>query len=248
MFSEQLSVLLASIKSSNDSPIKFYILSDYISHENKQKISNTILNCNITLQFIIESDFVNPDFKIDKHASLANYFRIYLPKFLPPTIDKIIYLDSDTIVLGRLDELWNSDIKNYALAAVEYTNVERIKALQLDSQKYINSGVLVVNLKDWRERNFTEIATDFITRNPQLVKFWDQDAINVLLEQNIKYLDIKWNYCGVFSKDLNIKILHFVGIHKPCSKHYKKNANKRLYYRYLLKTPYWRIKYFRHLI
>lgn len=49
--------------------------------------------------------------------SLACYLRLFAPTLLPD-VDKVLYLDCDLIVNGNLDELWNTDLEGYAVAAV----------------------------------------------------------------------------------------------------------------------------------
>ncbi len=246
-FSESLAALLRSIILSNSTPISFYIISDFISKENQQKLDATIRKSKIKLIFVTDVNLDTNDFIVDKHASPLNYYRVFLPQLLPTSLDKVIYLDSDLLVLNDLNPLWNVKLDNYSLAGVNQIIEERIQTLNLRTGNYINSGVLVVNLAFWRQENVTQRLTNFIHKNPKLLKYWDQDAINVVLEKSIKTIDVKWNYCKEYTDNLEIRILHFVGAHKPNSFHYRRNINKRLYYKHLLWTPYWKFKYFRYL-
>lgn len=143
-----------------------------------------------------------------------------------PNIDKLLYLDSDTLVCGDLSELFNTNISNYALGAVrdmaptEDANnpngkyVREFAENHLQNDVYFNSGILLMNLKN-------------MAKNQQLLldvkvplKYPDQDILNVGLHKQIKPLALKYNFApGVkISKnftghdrnaDQDYKILHF---------------------------------------
>ena len=163
-------------------------------------------------------------------------------------LNKILYLDSDILVLTDISECWGIDINKFAIAAVPSQNKKRSLVLNIDENRYFNSGVLLINLKYWRENNLTLKFIDFIKNHSHLIKFWDQDVLNRVCGDSVLFIDEKWNYCGLYSDENDVNILHFVGMHKPWSKHYKMNKNKKKYYKTLLKTPYWKFKYTRYLI
>ena len=89
------------------------------------------------------------------HISLTTYLRCFLAEALPATIDRVIYLDCDMLVLNSLKELWETDIAGKALAAVEDMSCdedERFERLCYPkSESYFNAGMLLVNLQYWRE-------------------------------------------------------------------------------------------------
>lgn len=83
--------------------------------------------------------------------------RCYFSSILPQE-DKVIYLDTDLVIYNSLQELWDLDLTNYALAAVEDTNaINKFQRPFMNSlSNYFNSGVLVMNLKYFREHHFEE--------------------------------------------------------------------------------------------
>ena len=135
------------------------------------------------------------DFRVDKWVSIATYYRILAPRILPTNIDKILYLDSDIIVRGSLNDLWNTDLRDRALAAVgELADSRAVNLVGLPSgAKYFNGGVLLINLVFWRENSIYERATAFIRDNPEKVELWDQDALNAILVQSWIELPAHWN-------------------------------------------------------
>jgi lipopolysaccharide biosynthesis glycosyltransferase len=183
---------------------------------------------------------------IDKWASAAVYFRLLAPRLLPTDLDKILYLDTDIIIQSSLIELWNTDITGQALAAVPHNEDEDDfrKALGLpEGTKYFNSGVMLINLRFWRENNVVEHAISFVKNNPEKIQFWDQDALNATLIGQWVELPIFWNWRIWWRRPSEEEaktdpvVIHFVGHHKPwhwSSQHPRKHE----YRKYRDKTPW----------
>jgi lipopolysaccharide biosynthesis glycosyltransferase len=178
------------------------------------------------------------DFRADKWVSIATYYRLIAPRILPTDIDKVLYLDSDIIVRGSLSDLWNTELRDYALAAVEED--PRLLGRQLSllgltqGTKYFNAGVMLINLDYWRRHNIPEKAIAFIKENPTKVEYWDQDALNAILSTRWINLPTVWNY----KVNTNPAVVHFTGPVKPW--HWSgKYAFALEYHKYRRKTP-WR--------
>lgn len=133
----------------------------------------------------------------DSHISLATYYRIFLCSILPADLSKALYLDCDLVVLGSINELWNTDISQYAVACVEDMwsgkpdNYERLHYASSDS--YFNAGVLLVNLDYWRELDFEGLAMAYIKAHHSELVFNDQDVLNALLHDRKLFLPFRWN-------------------------------------------------------
>lgn len=135
--------------------------------------------------------FIPPRFQ----ESLGLYCRIFLPELLKD-LKRVIYLDCDTIVddVG-LEKLWNVDIENYWAGGVKDTISEVYKrSIGLGKEDYyINSGVLLINLSEWRRNSVTEQLIKYIRQHRDEMSLPDQDAINVVCSGKIKILDVKYN-------------------------------------------------------
>lgn len=173
------------------------------------------------------------------------YFRLILPILLYH-IEKIIYLDADIICLNNIDELINIDLENYIIGAVpdlQRINKERTKSLKLYNHIYFNSGMLVINNRKWNDFNTTEKILKILNKNEMLV-FPDQDALNIVLTQNIKYLSKKYNCIDINDIDKDsIVFLHFTANPKPWHLAWHINGqcndfNVDLYQEYENKTPW----------
>jgi len=238
-YSQHLSVLLASLKKSNkNNNIKCHIISDFISPKNHRKIKSVVSNSRICLEFYIVPDILDRDFKVDKHAKNANYYRLFLTEILPMNIQKVLYLDSDMLVLSDLAEVWEFDISNNALAAIPFKNEKRANALKIESDQYFNSGVMLVNLDFWRKNNSVLSFLRCMEQSSNIIEYWDQDVLNYVFSESVEFLNDKWNYCEIYDNNSEINILHFAGAHKPWSQHYPWNKNKEMYFQYLWMTPY----------
>jgi lipopolysaccharide biosynthesis glycosyltransferase len=91
-----------------------------------------------------------------------------------------------------LNDLWNTDISKYALAAVPDNNL----GLDLRSG-YFNAGVMLVNLNYWRAHKLNKLFYDYIHNNSEKIKLYDQDVLNSVLKDQRLLLPIKYNItCG----------------------------------------------------
>lgn len=163
------------------------------------------------------------------------YYRIFAAKYLPDTLDRILYLDPDIIVNGELDTLYNTPMDEYYFAAASHTGpfMTMINTLRLDmddESPYINSGVLLINLALLRkEQNYKDVF-GFIEKRKNFLILPDQDIISGLYGSKIFALDtFRYNMTenlyikhAPFEKGMNIDwvrqhsvIIHYCGRNKP---------------------------------
>ena len=128
--------------------------------------------------------------------------RLLMDKLLPKNIDKILYIDGDTIVRGSIETLWNTKMDNSIIAAsIEPTvSKERKERLQMLNYPYCNAGVMLINLKLWRQVNATQLIFDFYKKFNGNLFACDQDAINGSLKEYVKIISPKYNYFNVFDQ------------------------------------------------
>ena len=103
------------------------------------------------------------EFSISAHADFVNYYRIFLPEILDTSIEKVLYLDVDMIINSDISELYNIDVTRYALAAADEENESAVHFLNIPFEyNYFNSGVLLMNLKKFREDHLIKKLSDYI--------------------------------------------------------------------------------------
>jgi len=255
-YAQHLAVTIASIlKNANiDDELFFFIFDGGITSDNKEKI----LKLKEIKYFEIEYIMIKaldlsylPNHSL--HISTAMYFRFKIASLLPEKIEKVIYLDCDIIVLKSLTNLFNEDIKDYYIAGVEdigYYFDRRFLKRETKSL-YINSGVLLINVKKWRQDNIEEKLLNVTEKNFLFIHN-DQDIINIKLKDKIKALNLKWNVQDSFARILgklhplkkqinqavlNPTIVHYTGAIKPWQSIYIPFG--KLYIDYLKLTPFY---------
>lgn len=247
--------------------IDIYILNDgSLSRKNRYKISSlSSFKSGTQITFLDVNKSLFKDFPIltETHFTEAIYYRYIIPNLLN-NLSKVIYLDSDIIFKADINDLYIYNLQNNYIAAVQdIIGRENQKRLELNSGKYYcNSGILLMNLDSLRENNIPEKLQDWTIANKDSVKWPDQDAINVVLEDKILYLGLAWNF-QYFLDDSemdfnpeeferakqNPKIVHYIGYIKPWEGKIKRMYGD-LYFKYLKLTPYknYKIIYFLKLL
>ena len=182
--------------------ITFYLISKEITDENKNKLKEFAKKYNREL-IVKELGDIKQYFDFEFDTTGWNSIvlaRLLLDKFLPDDVEKILYLDGDTIVRGSLKDLWDTNIDEYVIgASIEPTvDRDRKKSLGLEFKPYYNAGVLLVNLKKWREKNAGKIILDYYKENDGKLFANDQDAINGSLNDDIYTLLPKYNFYNIF--------------------------------------------------
>lgn len=126
----------------------------------------------------------------------AAYFRLITPNIMPEQVDKVLYLDCDIIINGSIKELYNEDISQVAVAAVpDLPNEQTFHRLGFQPNDwYFNSGVLLMNLKYWRDHHVTERCLQCLREEREKIVFHDQDTLNLVLKNEKKRLSVKYNF------------------------------------------------------
>ena len=184
------------LSNSKNNSFKFYFMSDISETEFAERFKDTqeILNT-INPQFCYEYlQMNNSDFNgvvHDKRVGISAYYRLKLSSLTNE--EKIIYLDSDIVVLDDISKLWNYNIENYLLGAVEdkYSELMCCHAGLKEGDTYINSGVMLMNLKSFREKGLEEKF--FKKLKEENNDYSDQDVINDICREQILYLPLRYN-------------------------------------------------------
>lgn len=177
---------------------KVYIISSNLSTKNAnilKRLSNKNISVEIiegNLQKIQNLHVTNEDCKKHISATEAALFKFQLPNIFHQ-YSKILYLDGDTIITNSLEELYNTNIDDYYVAAAHDTGKLYFKHEFVElCPDYFNSGVMLLNLDLLRKDSITEklIKTKLEQKDSFLM---DQNALNVVFKNKIKIIDIKYN-------------------------------------------------------
>lgn len=191
--------LYALLKNNKVEKIYMFIEDDKIPYLEDERIE--FININ-NFDYIKET---SPNYQT--HYTKLTFVRCYLSKVLKE--DKILYLDADTLVVDNIEELWNIDMKDNVLIAIhEYGEWNKhLNSYGLDDT-YINTGVLVMDLKKLRDERLDDSIL-WLLNNRRLI-FPDQDAINLVCRNRIIYVDNIYNSTETTGIVENAKIIHYI--------------------------------------
>ncbi len=201
----------------------------------------------------VEIEFINLKNRLEKvlgklytrnYFSSTTYFRLFIPE-LYPQYDKVLYIDSDTIILIDIAELYNEEMGDNLVAAIPDGAVQTIEVFQeyvekvvgvIDYNNYFNAGILLMNLAELRKYKFQEKFLYLLEK----VKFevaQDQDYLNRLCKGRVKLLDASWNRMPIMGvSNEQTKIIHFNLGFKPW--HFDNIPYQEYFWKYADKTEF----------
>lgn len=194
-------VALKSILSHNNvKKVYLFIEDDKIPYIKNKRVE--FININNTPEYIKKE---SPNYNT-KYSKLS-YIRCFFSKILKES--KILYLDIDALVIDNIEELWNTDIQDYAIAGVheggEWEGYLKVAGLD---DTYINSGVLLMNLDNIRQNKLDDKMIKLL--NTKQFAFPDQDVINIVCKDSIKHISNIYNSTETTGIVDNAKIIHYI--------------------------------------
>ncbi|MEY5049347.1 MAG: hypothetical protein RLZZ175_2706 [Bacteroidota bacterium] len=242
--------LIASIFSNNLSKsIVFHcIINDNVSIDEKKKIQTYILKHNSVVNFYSVDEEMLSKFVLGGTWTSSVYYKMFFPLLIKQPLKKLLYLDTDMIVVGDLEPLFNIDLESYALAAVYDNYVKTQPEIGIvEEGKYFNSGMLLYNIPLWNEQMLSQKAIEYLNEFPQNIKFVDQCALNAILKDNWYKVHEKYNLIysyipeNISQKELNEFIKDVVVVHFTLQRPWNllcRNRLRKLYFRYLKESNY----------
>lgn len=182
-------------------PLAFHIFTDQFTPEDEARFSALADQCSSNIVVYIVNCGWLKTLPSDKNWSYAIYFRFIAADCLFNIAKKCLYLDADIICKEHIDELITLDIGHAVAAVVKERDVtwwkERAKKLdECDiANGYFNSGVLFIDLNNWHRQDITQKAMTMLQdkKIQKKITYPDQDILNILLVNNIFYIDKKYN-------------------------------------------------------
>lgn len=203
-FVPQLAAGIVSVCKNNawDNSLTFYVGDAGITEKNKRLLGSLVDSYGAALHFVDLGNLkqaIGFDFDTLGWGEVV-LGRILVESLLPLDVDRVLYLDGDTIVIDSLEELWNQDLGDCWLgASIEPTVThERKVSLGLESSHYFNSGVLLIDLKKWREQQVGERILKYYAAHDGRLFAPDQDAINGACAGKIYPLLPRYNYYNIY--------------------------------------------------
>lgn len=167
------------------------------------------------------------------HMSAFTYVRLLAADLWLKDYDRLLYVDSDTRIAGALASLLTLDLKGAVAAMVEDCGIylgdaagredwhayRTATGLPLEG-RYFNAGVTLLDAARWRHEALGQQAEAMVQARGKLLRFMDQDALNVLLAGRIAELSPRWNFCTHYmglglEAAVQPQILHYLNVLKP---------------------------------
>lgn len=216
--------MLYSLSLYNDD-LNIYLIHEILDDKMLDEFSFFVDKYNIGNLNVIkfDSSMIDLPLKNDKitgHITKEAYFRLYAPFFLPSDLDRILYLDCDIICIDNIDELYWSNFNDNIIVGcvnVDLGNGSYNDRLNLPKDNlYINSGVLLFNLLDYRKNVSIDSLNEFIIENASILDYQDQDVVNKMLCGHIGLCPIDYNFqITTLLYPEGGKIIHYTGPNKP---------------------------------
>jgi lipopolysaccharide biosynthesis glycosyltransferase len=232
-----------------------YIISSGMTAKDRRNIDEIVQGYDCEVRHLTVSD--------DLFVKLATehpmypkgiYYRLLIPSLIDEK--KVLYLDSDMIVNGSIRELYETELGDNYVGAIEDPGFDRHDKLRMDkSAIYFNSGMMLINLTKWKETNLQKRIIDFIEKHPEDIWFPDQCGLNSVINGQWKKVPLKFNqFSSLFDADFESRfgcfgkeelqeaktkpvIIHYTSGSKPW--HFKnRHPYKSYYWKYLKMTPW----------
>ncbi|WP_297431419.1 glycosyltransferase family 8 protein [uncultured Cetobacterium sp.] len=246
-YGRHLGATLLSVLKNSKENWNINIIYENLSSESKSRLNEMVKSYNSNINYIEMNKEILKKFKVGvgTHLSSIVFARLFIPEFLKNE-DRAIYLDCDIVVLKPLEKLYEMDLNGKSIGVIldgKKDQKSSLQRLNLSLERtYFNAGVMVMDLKKLRENSKFLKTIDYCLSPDRELQLNEQDALNIMFENDYMINDLIWNYTHGNSEENNcleseIGIVHFTGDVKPwdCRSY---SPYKHLYWRYLNETPW----------
>lgn len=199
-FAQILGVSIESLlrNTENFYKVRIFIIDGGIGQENKDKIESLLKSRErrlITwLQAVNITEELNIPVSIDR-GSITQYARLFISRLIPPAITRVLYLDCDVLIIKSIVNLWNLNLGNKVAGVLQDAfSKEYRRNIQLKkSAVMFNSGVMLIDINNWRKQDIEKKLLQFIIDNKGTIQQGDQGVLNAILYDKIIVIDPKYN-------------------------------------------------------
>ena len=236
-----LCVMLRSLASTNNgNSFDIYVAYSSLTEEDFVLMHKALGDLDARIHRVPVDENIFSGAPVLDRLSKATYYRLLIGDIIPESVDRLLYLDPDIVINKDLSDFYNTDLKGNVLAGSghlydfnEFINLCRLGIRPKKGRRYVNAGVLLIDLKKWRESVTVKQILAFIQKNIRILLLADQDVINVLFADKMLYTDERlynldektlkhFSSASARKKRIdtdwvrkNTAIIHFNGKHKP---------------------------------
>ena len=233
-FLKPAKIMLYSLSKYHDD-LNVYLLYGSLSEESIDEFKSFLADkCHTTLFSIQALGFFKNVPLSEQYSKPEIYFRLLAPYILPESIDRILYLDADIIINGSLLDFYEQDFEGAYVAVTkdrfdfcDEVVLQKKKLGMKDSDIYFNSGVMLLNLRAFRDNIKLTDIMEFIDENRDKLFYFDQDILNCLLLDHKKLCELQYNFQAYPFEQLDLfdimkttTVLHYTDQPKPWNPKY----------------------------
>ncbi len=235
--------MLRSLEKNTPDNFTVYLISKDLTQEDVEGIKSNLYDKEkFNFVFItVDKEFMRGA-PVSKKYPDTIYYRLFAGELLPKDVDRVLYLDTDLIVIKDISNLYNSDFNGKIFLGATHTGsfLRKFNEIKNNASKgapYINTGVLLINLQELRKVHDGEKIYGYIRDNYYSLALPDQDILQGLYGDKIGLFDTyKYNladrlitFYNLRHKDKideewvenNCHIVHYFGKNKPWRNGYK---------------------------
>lgn len=179
--------------------IRVFILSSGITSESRERLFQIAEHFGREIVWIPIGDLREKfPYEVDTGGfDISAMGRLFVGTALPDEVERVLYLDCDTVVLDSLRQLWDTDLKGRLLGAVMEPTIYRQVKERIglgEKDPYFNSGVLLIDVKKWRKEGAEKALLDFFGFLGGKTFACDQDTLNGAFRGKIRPLHPRYNF------------------------------------------------------
>ncbi|MFO0788963.1 MAG: glycosyltransferase family 8 protein [Pirellulales bacterium] len=199
--------------------LRLYVFDGGLTPHDRERLLASWHDPRLAVEWMTPDLKLVRDLKESEHVNLITYLRLLMPAVLPNHVSRAIYIDADMLIRYDLGVLWDEPQGDHAALAVQdvaapwidanisaanrplcrnllcaQTPVVNYRDFHIAPEsKYLNGGMLVVDLAQWRRDKLSEKMLAALREHPHHVLWWDQYALNAVLAGKWRSLDLRWN-------------------------------------------------------
>lgn len=261
---EYTAVMLLSLCMNNKKHhIDIYLLHSELEENDIEKLRNTIKEYDVTLiETKVEKAIFEEKCKSSEQWSIETYFRLLLLDILPETVERLLYLDVDMLIINDIFDMYNSEFNGNDIFVVKdmsgtlkneflsQKQQEMFAPMFAQGYSYFNAGLLLYNIKEMRKKYSTNTYFDAMQDWNYEMTAFDQDIMNYVHWKKVSYLDEKkynvfaavahttWLKDYAWVKE-NVSIIHYGGFMKPWHTKSFHNDIELIWWEYAKLTPFY---------
>lgn len=215
-YAQHLGVAIYSLLKHNQAAdtISVYVVDNGIEDVNKDNLQTIVSEFANSTIYYISFDSWKEQLHLDLAwpISLSSYARLFLASMLPDDVERVIYMDCDMIVCDGLMDLWSYNLQGNVVGAVQDTvSTVKLSIGLMPTDSYFNAGMLLVDVKAWREHGKEQMCLDFISTHNGRVVHHDQGVLNGVFRNAWTCLPLRYN----------IMTIHYLLSQKAIKKFFK---------------------------